>query len=114
MALQNNLLHFLNLSVKIQLFPDLNTMYVLRKSWNYAWRVFQTPLFSCYAYNLVQFIHLQHFESSGHRLCFFSEQVSPMHYIRHVTLDLSKTTVAKRSPTVQDLIQRFNEVSAAL
>ena len=34
-----------------------------------------------------------------------------MHYIRHVTLDLSKTTVAKRRPTVQDLIQRFNEVN---
>ena len=39
--------------------------------------------------------------------------VPPMYYIRHITLDLSRTSTATRHPNVQDLIQRFNEVSAA-
>lgn len=37
-------------------------------------------------------------------------QVPPLYYVRQVTIDLSRATVASRRPNVQDLIQRFNEV----
>ena len=40
--------------------------------------------------------------------------VPPMYYIRHITLDLSRTPTATRHPNVQDLIQRFNEVRGIL
>ena len=46
-------------------------------------------------------------------------QVPPMMYVRHVTTDLTKTPETKaqpqkdkRKPNIQDLIQRFSEVSS--
>ena len=36
--------------------------------------------------------------------------VPAAYYVRHVTLDLSRTVLMTRKPNVQDLIQRFHEV----
>ena len=40
--------------------------------------------------------------------------VPATYYVRHVTLDLSRTVLATRKPNVQDLIQRFHEVGPLL
>ena len=39
------------------------------------------------------------------------QKVLPLYYVRQVTADLSRTNTMTRKPNVQDLIQRFNEVS---
>ena len=42
------------------------------------------------------------------------QKISPLYYVRQVTMDLSKNSNSginkERKPSVQDLIQRFNEV----
>ncbi|CAL1528797.1 unnamed protein product, partial [Lymnaea stagnalis] len=38
--------------------------------------------------------------------------VPPQHYVRHVTMELSRTLLQKTQPSVEQLIQRFNEVSS--
>ena len=40
------------------------------------------------------------------------QKVSPLYYVRQVTMDLSKNINSgkERKPSVQDLMQRFNEV----
>ncbi|CAG5116825.1 unnamed protein product, partial [Candidula unifasciata] len=38
--------------------------------------------------------------------------VPPQHYVRHVTMELSRPLLQKTQPSIEQLIQRFNEVSS--